>query len=156
MWLVRSHRMGGWPLAWMRGRLPARYWRKVVTATQGIVLTIAAADVLPMTLTRLLLLGALVLLVESFARDVWRLWSHRHLEFSLNVQGAALAHEQGRPRPGLAAVLTVFAVLVVWAALVAPDQPKDLTPTAFLRVPLEGLVLIALAGRSLASNMHWR
>jgi hypothetical protein len=36
-------------------------------------------------------------------------------------------------------------VLIVWAALVAPDRPEDLTPTAFLRVPLDGLGLIALA-----------
>ena len=37
----------GWPLAWMRAPLPRRDWRKTVTAVQGIVLTIAAADVLP-------------------------------------------------------------------------------------------------------------
>ena len=37
----------GWLLPWMRAPLPPRYWRKVVAATQGIVLTIAAADVLP-------------------------------------------------------------------------------------------------------------
>ena len=34
-------------LPWMRAQLPPRYWRKVVAATQGIVLTVAAADVLP-------------------------------------------------------------------------------------------------------------
>ncbi len=37
----------GWVLPWMRGQLPPRYWRKVVTAAQGIVLTVAAADVAP-------------------------------------------------------------------------------------------------------------
>ena len=37
----------GWVLPWMRAPLPPRYWRKFVAATQGIVLTIAAADVLP-------------------------------------------------------------------------------------------------------------
>ena len=42
-------------------------------------------------------------------------------------------------------VLTILAALVVWVALVAPDQPKDLTLSGFLRIPLEGLVLIALA-----------
>ena len=35
----------GWPLPWMREPLPPRYWRKVVAATQGIVLTVAVADV---------------------------------------------------------------------------------------------------------------
>ena len=33
----------------------------------------------------------------------------------------------------------------MWVALVAPYEPKDLTLDGFLRIPLEGLVLIALA-----------
>jgi hypothetical protein len=33
----------------------------------------------------------------------------------------------------------------VWVALVAPDKPQYLTLNGFLRIPLEGLVLIALA-----------
>ena len=33
----------------------------------------------------------------------------------------------------------------MWVALVAPDQPSRLTPGAFVRLPLEGLVVIALA-----------
>ena len=32
----------GWVAPWLRGRLPFRYWRKVVTAVQGIVLVVAA------------------------------------------------------------------------------------------------------------------
>ena len=36
----------------MRRPLPPRYWRKTVAATQGIVLTIAAADVLPLAVNR--------------------------------------------------------------------------------------------------------
>ena len=44
-------------------------------------------------------------------------------------------------------MLTILAALIVWAALVAPDQPQDLTLTGFFRLPLEGLVLIALARR---------
>ena len=42
-------------------------------------------------------------------------------------------------------MLTILALLVVWVALVAPDQPGHLTPGAFVRLPLEGLVVIALA-----------
>ena len=42
-------------------------------------------------------------------------------------------------------VLTILAALLVWVALVAPYEPKDLTLSGFLRIPLEGLVLIALA-----------
>ncbi len=134
--------VAGWPLAWMRAPLPPRYWRKVVTATVGIVLLIAVADVLPRAVNQAILVGALILLVESFGRDVVWLWTHR------NGAGAAVAApavDHGRLGRSTAAAFTVLAVLVVWAALVAPNQPQDLTPTAFLRVPIEGLVLVALA-----------
>ena len=67
----------GWRLGWMRATLPPRYWRKVVCATQGIVLTVAAADVLPSAVTTVALVVALALLAESFGRDVWWLWSNR-------------------------------------------------------------------------------
>jgi phosphatidylglycerophosphate synthase len=129
----------GWVLPWLREPLPPRYWRKVAAATQGIVLTIAAADVLPPTLTQAVLVLALALLAESFGRDVWWLWSHRPPATARADLG------RGRVRARIAAVLTILAVLLAWAALVAPDQPSRLTPSAFLRVPVEGLVVIALA-----------
>ena len=44
-----------------------------------------------------------------------------------------------------AAVLTVLAALLVWFALVAPNQPDRLEPGAFVRIPVEGLVVLALA-----------
>ncbi len=59
-----------WP--WLRSPLPRRDWRKVVTAVQGIVLVAAAADVAPRPAVTLALVAALVLLTESFGRDV--LW----------------------------------------------------------------------------------
>ena len=68
----------GWLLPWMRAQLPPRYWRKVVAATQGIVLTIAAAGVVPPAPTRVAVLAALALLSESFGRDIAWLWIHRH------------------------------------------------------------------------------
>ena len=49
----------GWLLPWMGEPLPRRDWRKVVAATQGIVLAIAAADVLPRALTQAALGAAL-------------------------------------------------------------------------------------------------
>ncbi len=67
----------GWVLPWMLGQLPPRYWRKVVTAVQGIVLTVAAAAVAPLWLTTVALVVALALLTESFGRDVLWLWHHR-------------------------------------------------------------------------------
>jgi phosphatidylglycerophosphate synthase len=144
----------GWPLPWLREPLPPRYWRKVVAATQGIVLTIAAAQVLPPVVTQAALVAALVLLAESFGRDVWWLWRHRHATHTRAAAGAdptiapaaatPAGPGRGRVRTGIAAVLTTLALLLVWGALVAPDQPLHLTPSAFLRLPLEGLVLIAV------------
>jgi phosphatidylglycerophosphate synthase len=66
-----------WPLRWMRADLPPRYWRKVVAAVQGIVLVAAASGVLPRPVALAGLIGALVLLIESFGRDVRWLWRHR-------------------------------------------------------------------------------
>ena len=131
----------GWPLAWMRAPLPQRAWRKVVAATQGIVLTIAAADVLPVTLTRAALVVALVLLAESFGRDTWWLWCRRQAAHGAVPLDASADRKHRR----VGAALTILAGVVVWLALVAPDQPQRLMLTAFLRVPLEGLALIALA-----------
>ena len=65
------------PLPWMRRTLPPRYWRKVVAAAQGVALVVATSHVLPSSISSLGLAGALVLLVESFGRDVWWLWRHR-------------------------------------------------------------------------------
>jgi hypothetical protein len=42
-------------------------------------------------------------------------------------------------------LLTGLAVLLVWFALVAPNEITRFTPAAFLRLPVEGLVLVALA-----------
>ena len=72
--------VGGWLLPWMRGTLPPRYWRKVVAATAGVVLTFAVPDVLPRFLTNALLAVSLGLLAESFGRDVGWLWLRRHVE----------------------------------------------------------------------------
>ena len=133
----------GWLLPWMREPLPPRYWRKVVAATQGIVLTIAAADVLPPAVTQAALVVALALLAESFGRDVWWLWRHRHASHA----AASARSGRGRVRRTVVSrrVLTLLALLLVWVALVAPDQPSRLTLGAFVRVPLEGVVLVALA-----------
>jgi phosphatidylglycerophosphate synthase len=123
----------GWLFAWMRAPLPRRDWRKVVTAVQGVTLTVAATEILPSALTGVALTVALVLLAESFGRDVWWLWRNR---------SAARPRERDA-RHGVA--LTVLALVVVWAALVAPSRPWLLTPGAFVRVPLEGIVVVMLA-----------
>ena len=68
---------GEWLLPWMRAPLPPRRWRKVVAATQGVVLTVAAAGVLPRALTQALLVVALALLAESIGECTWWLWRRR-------------------------------------------------------------------------------
>ena len=68
--------LSGAALPWLRQPSPPRYWGKVVAATTGIALTVAAAGVLVPTLTTVMLLGTLALLAESFGRQVW--WLHRH------------------------------------------------------------------------------
>ena len=54
----------------MRRTLPPRYWRKVVTAVAGIALTVAASGLAAAWVNLLVTLIALLLLLESFARDV--------------------------------------------------------------------------------------
>ncbi|HEV7172394.1 CDP-alcohol phosphatidyltransferase family protein [Pedococcus sp.] len=69
--------LAGWLRPWMRRTLPARPWRKVVTATQGVVLT---ANVVPRGPRWVLVLALTVawgMLAESFGRDVWWLWVRR-------------------------------------------------------------------------------
>jgi phosphatidylglycerophosphate synthase len=143
----------GFALPWLRAPLPPRYWRKVVCATQGIVLTVAAAQVLPAALMEAALAVALVLLAESFGRDVWWLWSRRAEASPRSGGGAGPALDgglpagprRGRARAVIGALLTGLSIVIVWAALVAPDQPDYFSSAAFLRVPIEGLVLIGLA-----------
>jgi phosphatidylglycerophosphate synthase len=117
----------GLVLPWLRGPLPPRRWAKVVAAIVGVVLTVAAADILPDVATTAMLLIALSLLAESFGRSVWGLWV-----------------SAGRP-PGVRATLTsALALLLIWAALLVPDRLDDLSPSAFLRIPVEGLFFVVL------------
>jgi hypothetical protein len=41
-------------------------------------------------------------------------------------------------------VTTALAALLIWFALVAPDQLGRFTPAAFLRIPVEGIILVAV------------
>ena len=131
--------VGQWTLPWMRAALPSRRWRKVITAVQGVVLTVAAAGILPRTLTQALLAVALASLAVSFGECVSWLWRHRH------ERARVAPPEHGPLRTGIRVALTVVALLLVWAALVAPNQPSDLTLGAFVRLPLELVVVVALA-----------
>ena len=50
-----------------------------------------------------------------------------------------------RTRRALRLAITVLSVVLVWGVLVAPDRIFQLTPAAFARIPVEGLVLVAVA-----------
>jgi phosphatidylglycerophosphate synthase len=120
-------------LPWMREPLPPRRWRKVAAATQGVVLTVAAAAVLPLVLTQALLVASLALLTASMGECTWWLWRRRD----------PAAHEE--LRTGIAVAITVLALLLVWTALVAPNHPRNLNLGGFARLPLELLVVVAMA-----------
>lgn len=51
---------------------------------------------------------------------------------------------RSRVRAAAARALTVLACLLVWFALLAPNQLGRLTPIVLVRIPLEGLVVLAL------------
>jgi phosphatidylglycerophosphate synthase len=122
--------IAGWLLRWLAAPLPPRYWRKVVAAVQGIVLTVAASG-LPSRLVGMIAVAvALLLLTESFGRDV--VWLYR--------TGAG-----PRTRRALRLAVTVLSAVLLWGVLVAPDRLFELTPAAFARIPVEGLALVAVA-----------
>lgn len=121
--------VAGWVAPWLRGsRLEFRYWRKVATAAVGVLLTVALAGVLPPDAARAAVAGALLLLAESFGRDVWWLWRRR---------GSA----PPRRSTVLAVAAVPAAVALTWFAVLAPTRPDQLTPAAFLRLPVEAVLL---------------
>jgi hypothetical protein len=57
----------------------------------------------------------------------------------------AVGTATARWRRALQAALTLLAFLLVWAVLVLPERLFRLTPAGFLRIPLEGVVLVGIA-----------
>jgi phosphatidylglycerophosphate synthase len=122
--------LAGWLIPWLAAPLPPRYWGKVVAAVQGIVLTVAASGVLDRRTGMIAVAAALLLLAESFGRNV--IWLYR--------TGAG-----PRTRQALRIVVTVLAVAVVAIDLLVPVRPWQFTLAAFVRIPVEALVLVAVA-----------
>ena len=122
--------LAGWLIPWLAAPLPPRFWRKVVAAVQGIVLTVAASGVPSRLIVTIALVAALLLLAESFGRDV--VWLYR--------TGAG-----PRFRRAVRIALAALAVLIVWFDLLAPDRAWQFSLSAFVRIPVELLVLVAAA-----------
>jgi phosphatidylglycerophosphate synthase len=103
-----------------------RFWCKTVAALVGIVLAVVAVFPVP-HVAGLVAVGAVaVLLAESFLHEAVDRWR--------------------APRPPLVAPYgTVLAFVVVWLALVAPTDLDQLSGPALLRLPVEALVVVALA-----------
>src|SRR6266487_2872608 len=120
--------LAGWLIPWLAAPLPPRYWRKVVAAVQGIVLTVAASGLPGRLAGMIAVAAALLLLAESFGRDV--IWLYR--------TGAG-----PRARRAVRIAITALALLIVWIDLLAPDRARQFTLAAFVRIPAEVLVLVA-------------
>lgn len=63
-----------WAMPWLRGPLPPRQSRKVVAASQGVVLVVTSAALLPTTVAQLCVAVSLAALCWSFLVDVRWLW----------------------------------------------------------------------------------
>src|SRR5499427_1246930 len=122
--------LAGWLIPWLAAPLPPRYWGKVVAAVVGIVLIVAASGLVDRRTGMIAVAVALLLLGESFGRNV--IWLYR--------TGAG-----PRTRRALRLAITVLSVALVWGVLVAPYRVFQFTPAAFARIPVEGLVLVAVA-----------
>jgi hypothetical protein len=93
---------------------------------------------------QLLLVAALTLLAASFSNVLWWLWRRRHAVRE-PVPDGVLQPERSPMRTTVAGALTVLALLLAWAAAVAPHEPSRLSLGAFAQLPLELLVVVALA-----------
>src|SRR5215469_3098324 len=105
--------LAGWLIPWLAAPLPPRYWRRVVAAVQGIVLTVAVSGLLDRLAGMIAVAVALLLLAESFGRNL--IWLYR--------TGAG-----PRTRRALRLAITVLSVVLVWGVLVAPDRVLQFAP----------------------------
>jgi phosphatidylglycerophosphate synthase len=82
--------VAGSMVPWLGVRVPSRYWRKPVAAIQGIVLTAAVAHLLPAPAMTVAIVVAMLLLAESFGRDVVWQWRQREVRLPATVPTASL------------------------------------------------------------------
>ena len=165
----------GWLLPWLRGPAPPRYWRKVVAAIQGIVLTVAVAG-------RAAAASATDVALVGRAGPAGRVVRPRRVvavasRTGCSRCGACPARLRGRPdgdrrgrltrrprrprgdggrRDSRRDVLDAITVLAFVAASGSPwsrrTRSSQLTPGAFVRIPLEGLVVVRRPALSLPAR----
>ncbi len=82
-----------WP--WLRRPVPPRYWCKIVAVVQGVVLTAAAAGVLPRAVAVLALVVVAGLLTESFGREVSGLRRTRSVAPAVEAEAAVVGSRRG-------------------------------------------------------------
>jgi phosphatidylglycerophosphate synthase len=122
--------LAGLLIPWLRAPLPPRFWRKVVAAVQGVVLTVAVSGVTSRLVGMIAVAVALLLLAESFGRDV--IWLYR-------------AGAGSRARRAVRFTIAALALALLWFTLLLPDRLYQISLGAFVRVPIELLVLVALS-----------
>src|ERR1700758_5543723 len=110
--------LAGWLIPWLAAPLPPRFWGKVVAAVQGIVLTVAASGVVDRRTGMIAVAAALLLLAESFGRNV--IWLYR--------TGAG-----PRSRRALRLAVTVLSGVLVGGVLGAACRASQITPRALAR-----------------------
>lgn len=82
-----------WRMPWMRAPLPPRMSRKVVAATQGAVLVVASAGIVPQPQMTVVIGSVLALLVWSFGTDI--MWLSRRRATPDSSLVVALAPTRG-------------------------------------------------------------
>jgi phosphatidylglycerophosphate synthase len=123
-----------WP--WLTAPLPTRLSSKAVAATQGIVLTVVM--LMPAVPATILVALALLALTWSFARDVRWLHTNQATAPAVETEDKPAASTRRRR------VLTPIACVLVLFALLAPSNLDQLSPAAFVRIPIEGLLVAGL------------
>jgi len=123
-----------WPAGWPRGLrapLPPRFWRKVVAAVQGVVLTVAASG-------------------DDQAATGRDDRGRRRAAAAGRVvrprRALAIPHQRQPARPPAVAVtIAALALALLWFTLLLPDRIYQIIPRCFCPRPIELLVLLALA-----------
>jgi phosphatidylglycerophosphate synthase len=122
--------LAGWLIPWMAAPLPPRYWGKVAAAYTGIALTVAASGVTSRLAGMIAVAVALALLAESFGRNV--VWLYR-------------AGAGPRARRAVRYTVAALALTLLWFALLLPERTYQISFGDFVRIPIELLVLVAVA-----------